>query len=103
MEQEPKPLKDGQIRVDGETAHQLGVEAATQRTTVKALIERLWESRKRLEFPFFPDVFGIQFSNASDETILYTRLAASVLADVGHKDRLWLIGALNMIIRERRQ
>lgn len=96
-------VKDQQVRVDGNTANEMVIEAKTQRTTIKALIESLWAERKNSEFRFFVWPFGLQFSSASDETVLYTRLAASILAEDGHRDRRWLIGALDMIARERKQ
>lgn len=96
-------VKDQQIRVDGITANEMVIEAKTQRTTIKALIERLWSERKKSEFSLFVWPFGLQFQTVSDETILYTRLAASILAEEGHRDRRWLIGALDMIARERKQ
>lgn len=34
-------VKDQQIRVDGVTANEMVIEAKTQRTTIKALIEQL--------------------------------------------------------------
>lgn len=96
-------VKDQQIRVDGTTANEMVIEAKTQRTTIKALIERLWEARKKQEFTLFSWPFGIHFQTASDETVFYARLAASILAEEGHRDRGWLIGALDMIARERKQ
>lgn len=96
-------VRDQQIRVDGTTANEMVIEAKTQRTTIKALIERLWSERKERDLPFFVWPLGIQFKSASDETVLYTRLAASILAEEGHRDRGWLIGALDMIARERKQ
>ncbi len=91
-----------QVRVSARVAKELVIEAKTQSTSIKDLVEFLWDSRKDEELRFFPFSPGIESSLINDDNLVYLRLCAEILSRPPEdRDREGLTWTLEMFSRTR--